>query len=290
MSKLIGVRSERIHDWLSQEKGYLKREFLFWNRIGITNLELTLPAVKQYCAQMYPGALDFMWLYERGYVFDVQIDPGRLEPSVRNAFLKANEEFTKLGSARFIPQAVPAELREIITRAASSYLNLEDENKAIPLFDDNSYQLILPGTRKHDVVEIVITRLPVPSPLTPYEQIFEYRSDAITERRFDGLKNWINKISHSDLTGSEITDELVELMHQYEEHLALHKIEYRYSTIKILVRALPDILENLVKVRLGNLAELFLQFKKTKLALFKDELKAPGREIAYIYYTTRNFS
>lgn len=61
------------------------------------------------------------------------------------------------------------------------------------------------------------------------------------------------------------------------------------ETVEVLVKFLPETIENLIKLRFSKLPEPLFVFKKRQINLMEAELNAPGKEMAYIIKTRDTF-
>jgi hypothetical protein len=66
-------------------------------------------------------------------------------------------------------------------------------------------------------------------------------------------------------------------------------MKYEPSTTEIILRTGADIIESLIKLRPSKAANALYSFRKRKLDLLEAELKAPGREVAFIHKARHEF-
>ncbi len=140
------------------------------------------------------------------------------------------------------------------------------------------------------VLEVVINRFPTPRPDTSFEAVLEFRSDEDAMRALRRLRQWMAKIAKAELTPHEIDAELQDLIDQYTEYMNLHKLKFYHGAFQSLVSISLEVLEHLAKVKLKSALEAVLSFKSRRLALTEAELKAPGREAAYIVQSAERVS
>jgi len=149
---------------------------------------------------------------------------------------------------------------------------------------------------KSVVLDIVMNALPVPDDMTPWEQIFEYRSDPDSQSKFYALKNWINDVARMKLPYNEVEDKLRSLISDYENHMKIHRIKTKLDALKTIVVAEAGFigggwlagLEALTGLA-GIIATPLFTMKQRQIALMEEEQKAPGKEIAYIVKTNETF-
>ena len=70
---------------------------------------------------------------------------------------------------------------------------------------------------------------------------------------------------------------------------ANHKIKASQSFLDVFVISPLEIIENLVKLNWSKIARGALQVRKRRVELMEAEMKAPGRECAYVFDARRRF-
>ena len=151
-------------------------------------------------------------------------------------------------------------------------------------FDPTSQQ-----QRGIDAVHVVLKCLPVPSELTPWEQIIEFRNDPESRGKLFALRKWMRSISKSATSYSEINEELECLLYEYERHLNVHRLKFETGVLETILVTSAEVLENLVKVNWSKAIKSLFELKTKKLALLEGEMKIPGSEIAYIAKAKESF-
>jgi len=74
------------------------------------------------------------------------------------------------------------------------------------------------------VVRITLGEFPLPSDATPWDAVQSFRHDENARAQFARLKQWMNKTGKAGLQEYEVTDELRELVYEYEEAMKLHRM------------------------------------------------------------------
>jgi hypothetical protein len=90
-------------------------------------------------------------------------------------------------------------------------------------------------------------------------------------------------------TEAEIRDDLEWSVNEYAKAMAFHKIKTSQSFVDVLVITPLEILENLLKFSWSKIARGALQVQKRKVELMEAEMKAPGRECAYLFDARQRF-
>ncbi len=175
-------------------------------------------------------------------------------------------------------------------RLQSAFINSMTFDDAYPVID-NVFDLgrYLDGLPKAHVVNVSITKLPTPTPNTPWEQIQDFRQDSDSKEKYNRIKKWIRKIAKENLRTNEINEEIEDLINDYEKYMKIHKIKTNHSILKSTVITTAEMIENIVKLKFGEAAKQVFSFENRKISLLEAEMKAPGREIAYIIKAREEF-
>jgi hypothetical protein len=174
-------------------------------------------------------------------------------------------------------------------RRLSIYLRELKQIQALPILETGFYSLQSNPANKSDIIKIVINALPEPDDSTSWEQILDYRSDPDSISKFLALRNWMNEVARAKLTQTEIEEKLEHLINQYQQHMRLHKLKTNNGMLETLVVASAQFLEDLVKLKWGNIAKGLFSIKHRQVALLGGELTSPGKEVAYIVKARQEF-
>jgi len=71
--------------------------------------------------------------------------------------------------------------------------------------------------------------------------------------------------------------------------MAIYKIKSSQSFVDVFVISPLEIIENLVKFNWSKIARSALQVSKRKVELMEAEMKASGRECAYVFDARKRF-
>ncbi len=289
--------------------GLLKRELLIWQGIAIPHLDFWIDYYhKKAKDENAQGARDLLYLYEKGIIYNVDVDFSIIEENdIKGALTAMGDIF-----------GVPIDKKEYYLNLKSKRPSIKEIRKGEKDFNDwhnvvarlgalcakhdsESAEIfpLLSGSvkswgnlkgKEQDIATLVINKLPVPNEITPYEEIFDYRKDEESKQHFEALRLWMQKLEIQGKTVMEIQQELDFLLHEYEKHLKLHRIRFRHETLKLVVKAVPSLMENLIKLRLSKLMDTVFDYKENKLKFMEAELENPGLEIAYVYKTKEKYS
>jgi hypothetical protein len=316
MRALIGVKSWRDVNFTGAS---LKLEALLFDQVIFPDIDLfaRLEFSKEQIRERF-GLLP--WLEEKGLVSLSQPDANLMEtdtiwpiaeelsriicrsaqlPNVDSyndiqivefteKLLRSLDESNRQGLLRRLTPYLPryrfctTQLAEFATRVTSAKLKKERDLDAYPIVPAISPPTVPEGTSKSHIVQIFLKTLPVPDHTVSWEEILNYRSDADSLKKFRALKNWMNEVARSSLSPHEIEDKLDYLMHEYQQHLELHRLKTKVGVFETLVVTTAEAIENMVKFNWGSIAKTLFALKHRQIDLLECELNAPGREVAYI--------
>jgi hypothetical protein len=139
------------------------------------------------------------------------------------------------------------------------------------------------------VVDVVLDRLPMPSELTPWEAILDFKADTEAQGYLQGLKVWMGETARQKLTATEASEKLDWLLFQHKKHLEAHKLSCRWGTLGGTFVAAAEILEDLVKIKWGKAAGAIVSIVDRRLQLLDAERSSPAKEISYIVKAQERF-
>jgi hypothetical protein len=269
----------------------LKQQLLFFDRIGF--LKGTIEWLRIYEDDR---ANDIEFLQDRNIAFDA-MDYGKslLKPLTRGL---VHDMYYNLEHAPKLSEDIEQGLdtmHEFIARICASEIWY---GAGITASIVSSKRLRIPNQikglegvqrRSTDVVDVVLGKLPMPSELTPWEAIFDFKADKDAQGYLQGLKVWMGDIARQKLTATEANEKLEWLIFQHKKHLEAHKLSYRWGTLGGTFVAAAEILEDLVKIKWGKVAGAVVSIFDRRLELMKAELSNPAKEISYIVKAQERF-
>lgn len=194
------------------------------------------------------------------------------------------EELLKLHTSRLYALALQQ------ARLLSVIMRNEFVCDSCSVWDDVSRALrVVSNDPNATVVNVTLSRFPMPEPDTPWEQILEFKADSETNQKLRRLRLWIAKLGRENRSPVEIADLLETSVHEYEQHLRVAKIRFRHGTLQSLLLVTADVLENLAHLKFGKATEQLLSIGEKRIQLLDHELKAPGRELAYLASVRQRF-
>ena len=139
-----------------------------------------------------------------------------------------------------------------------------------------------------DVLTVGLNALPVPHEDCPWEDILDFKEE-LQEKEW-GFRRFLRTLATQRKTEAEIRDELDWMVKEYKNAMRLHHIKASHSFVDVFVISPLEIIENLMKFNWSKIAKGALQVQKRKVELIEAEMKAPGRECAYVFDARKRFA
>ncbi|MEM9388685.1 MAG: hypothetical protein AAGA68_26830 [Pseudomonadota bacterium] len=133
-----------------------------------------------------------------------------------------------------------------------------------------------------DMLRLAIDNVPLVSDTTPWQDLFELKSDADLVARARKLRLWAREIAASGYDAAYAKEHLDDLLNDYERYLALHKAKYTRGIISAFLAGSAELIESIGGLKLGKIVQCVLSARGQKTDLLISELEAPGREVSMI--------
>jgi hypothetical protein len=145
--------------------------------------------------------------------------------------------------------------------------------------------------KRFDVIEVTLNEFPTPDENVPYEEILAFKAEASVQRDFELFRRWMRKrMRDENASLPEVREEISDLLSDYREHMELAKMKYHHGVVRTVVTAPLGMVEKVVKFQFSKLFDDFFDLKALKIGLVEAEIKAPGREVAYLEKAIQRFS
>lgn len=150
------------------------------------------------------------------------------------------------------------------------------------------YENLPPSKQTHPVWSVVLKELPQLDTRAPWEDVFGFRQEERTQHLIRSLRRWTRKIVSENWTAAELEDEIKELIYDYEQHMRASRISGVKEALEIVTGA-AELAEDIIKLRFGKLAKQAAAILNRHTVLLREEVAAPGRELALIPETKQAF-
>jgi hypothetical protein len=270
----------------------LKHKALLFDKIYLTELLGKSEKIGQFAPEVR-AEIDF--LQQIGLVEGRSSQVGGGEPST--ILQPRNDELRNRG-ASLIEHQVP-QLRDIRVslqdgqiRAWLKWIQYDKAADLVPIYWASppalADALVHHGgnTSDQSVLQVALAQFPVPSTTCSWEQILDFKSE-MHDKNW-AFRRWLHSLSTKQLTEAEIRDEFEWMLNEYRRAMDIYHAKAT-SFVDVFVIAPLEILENLVKLNLSKIAKGILQVRRRRIELEEAEMKAPGRECAYVFDARQRF-
>lgn len=263
-SPLFGVKAFIGESYLSE----LKRAALLFDRLMTVELPMNHDTLTCMVHGLVDGKDAFVvgWPVEKDHQLDIR------PPMLREGSLEA---MTPDGETR----------SDELSRGVAAMFSATDMVSAVALVSSPDVQ----GGTRTNVLHAVLNELPLPTTETPWEDIFAWRHDADARRKYARLRHWINQLARSDVSRIEVKDAVAAALADYQTYMSLHYRSMQRSRSEVVLLTTAEVLEDLVSFKWSRAIGRLFALHRSEASILAEELKAPGREIAYISAARERF-
>lgn len=180
-----------------------------------------------------------------------------------------------------------AQHANLLSRLAASEME-RNGRPAVSLVDSFSGRSSLPDPGDA-VLHLVLRKLPMPDENTPWEAIFDFRGDEDARAQLGRLRLWLSSIARRAVDAQEAADEFTTLLHDYSTYMRAQHRKFVPTAIESVVVASVEIYDSLPSVKIAPFVKAMFGLRKERASLLENELKAPGRELAFIFASQERF-
>ena len=137
------------------------------------------------------------------------------------------------------------------------------------------------------ILEVAVKALPVPDQQSSWEDILAFRADSRDKQW--AFRRFLHTMAGTSKTEGELRDEIEWMVNEYRKAMEIHRIKASQSVVEVFLITPLEIIEDLVKLNWSKIAKGILQVRQRKIDLLEAELKAPGRECAYVFDARQRF-
>lgn len=300
MTGLIGVKNA-FDILLATEdiRGTLKREVLLLDKIAFHGLELITETKSRVPKDVVN---ELLWLRDQEIIVIPPAPKDRRTTRLSKAYKqyrKGAEGYLELIEELEPKRKTDAQLKmlfemviiatQLDTRALCLYLREVERLDACWSFSHSCHEHF-PEASPRQVLEVILPKIPVPSETTSWEEIIEFRNDPDSHAKFLAMRDWMNEVAKNKLSPVEIEQKAEYLLNQYEQHMKLHKMKTRPGVFQTTIVSGTEVIENLIKLKWSKVAKKLFSFREHQIELLETELKATGRELAYVVKARNRFS
>jgi hypothetical protein len=137
------------------------------------------------------------------------------------------------------------------------------------------------------VLEVALTALPAPDESSAWEDILNFKAD-LHDKQW-GFRRFLRSLSLKQPTESEVRDEIEWMVNEYAKAMHVHNLKASPAFFEAYVIPGLEFIEDIVKFKWSKIAKGVVAVKKRKVELLEAEMKAPGKECAYVFEARKRF-
>jgi len=175
-------------------------------------------------------------------------------------------------------------------RRLAADLRIEHSVNAFPLYSSNMVLIDDFIEGKNEVIRAAIRSIPEPDlDSVPWEEILNFRNHEENKQLLCFFRHWASEVAQKQLTAQQLHEEIEYYCAKYKEYIAKKKMKVRYSTLETLLMVPARVVEGLLGLKPTQAVEALFTFRKQHVELREAELKAPGRDLAYLLKVREEF-
>ena len=178
--------------------------------------------------------------------------------------------------------------RDALIRELTSVLSIRQQDRdIIPVFELGMPEELETDSAKTLVLKIALEHFPTPGPSSAWQDILDFKKE-MHHKQWD-FRRFLHTLSTKTQTEAEIRDDLEWTVNEYARTMNIHHMKTGQSFTDVYVIPVIELAEDLVKLNWSKIAKGALSVSKRRVELMEAEMKAPGRECAYIFEAQKRF-
>jgi hypothetical protein len=264
---------------------------------GVVNAEATqLPQLKQYAL-----LFDKFHLLLRAHYLDL-FSPTPESTRADLAFLESQGLLARLSIEEAMRLTLDAEPHkralgawdaadpDSIARYLSAGLNFSQGINSTPIcrnYLPTTFTETTKAVSTNTVLHVAVHAMPIPTGNDSWQDILDFKAE-MRDKQWH-FRRFLHTMASKNLNEAEIRDDIEWSLNEYSKAMELHRLKSSTSFVDVFVITPLEIIENLVKFNWSKIANGALQVQKRKVELMEAEMKAPGRECAYVFDARKRF-
>ena len=288
----------------------LKRALVFFDQI---HLVTTFDSVTLYSPERDRLYNDFQFLQSKGIL--TRVDPSifkramaqpHTDDSKRHSLVAAQlalrvitggslippsaerqdevDQMNKLARSQLLPYQNAA-FANSISRRISAELNTCSPIQTVPIC-----HMQIPLSRSPDdqtVMRVAIESMPLPDESNSLQDILDFKAE-LRDKQW-AFRRFLRMLISKQQTEAEVRDEIEWMVNEYRKAMAIQHLKTGRGLVDVFIVSPLEVIENLVKLNLSKVVGGMLSVEKRKADLLEAEMKAPGRECAYVFDARKRF-
>jgi hypothetical protein len=198
--------------------------------------------------------------------------------------------------APFIPPnepPLPVTLKyKHILRRYSGFLSTKLDAEFVPILHDikdlTVWEAGITAPAVQKVFRVALSGFPIPNDICAWQDVFDFK-DELCDKQW-AFRRFLHNLVTKKQSEAEIRDDIEWAVNEYSKAMRLHNIKANEGVIEAYVIPALETIENFAKFNWSKIAKGALSVTKQKTLLMEAEMKAPGRECAYVFDARKRFA
>ena len=181
-------------------------------------------------------------------------------------------------------------INDLILRGISAQLNQDNEYDTAPICQaelPDSLMQSVNSQASHAVIRVAMEAFPSPHEDCAWQDILDFKAEAHDKQW--GFRRFLKTLATKQQSESEVRDDIEWMVSEYGKAMALHKLKASKTVFEAYIIPAIEVLEDFAKLNWSKIAKLGVTAKQRKIEFLEAELKAPGRECAYVFDARKRF-
>ena len=269
---------------------WMKRYLLLYDLIAFPSLDKALEDFRGKGDEAARCADEYEWLRDKG-VIDTAPWP-HTAADLRNDDV-AKDIFDALELSNIDDRSrtnldTKRNISDHFVRAIAAHLRASGKTHTFPLLETQAWNERFTTDRRGQVIQLVIKGFPDIDDTIPFEDVLQLRSESEFLARRDAMRVWIRKAAEGKASLTDLEEELIYLLNQYETYMSAVSIRYSLNSIGSILKFSAALSSQIATLRLKEAIDTVFSLAATPASLIEAELKAPGREVSYLSYLSNS--
>jgi hypothetical protein len=218
-------------------------------------------------------SVDKRFLEEHKASSDVDKDPVE---ALRNFASKAKEMLT------------PDLRSDEMVRYLCAHLREEDSTaNVVPVCKSTLPSQLKVEGMSENLLSVTLNAFPLPDEMTSWQDILDFKSDMHNKQWT--FRRFLEDLATKKLSAMEVKDRIEYSLNEYSQGMRHRHIKIIHSSVAALVVPTADLFFNFSGNHAAALIAAGIAINKLRIELMEGEMKAPGKECAYVFEAQKEF-
>jgi hypothetical protein len=181
---------------------------------------------------------------------------------------------------------------DLLVRSVAAKINAQKLFDCVPIYRTEMSSTLAKSspegvTNTETVLSVAFEELPMPGMGSSWEDILAFREE-MQDKKWT-FRRFLKELATKNQTEAEIRDDIEWTMNEYRKAMEIHHLKTTHSFVDVFLIAPLGIVEKFAKFEWSELAKTMLSVKTRKVELLEAEMKAPGKECAYLFEAQKRF-